>query len=114
MCNISKNDQVRLRNENAEIETEIDELKRKIAKYTTMWDNLPKKTKPQVNYLTITFIAIRFQSIKIVDGWDKYSGVHSLDKQPAKHPKVATESNEILRNWVIIWLVFVGHETVHM
>jgi len=42
-----QNDQVRLRNENAEIETEIDELKRKIAKYTTMWDNLPKKTKPQ-------------------------------------------------------------------
>ena len=48
MCNIKKNDQVRLRNENAEIETEIDELKRKIAKYTTMWNSLPKKPKLQV------------------------------------------------------------------
>jgi len=42
-----QNDQVRLRNENAEIETEIDELKRKIAKYTTMWNSLPKKPKLQ-------------------------------------------------------------------
>jgi len=80
MCNITKNDQVRLRNENAEVETEIDELKRKIAKYTTMWNNLPKKPKLEVNYITITFIAIRFQSIKIVGGWDKYPRVHSLDK----------------------------------
>ena len=80
MCNILKNDQVRLRNENEEVETEIEELKRKIAKYTTMWNNLPKKPKSQVNYITITFIVIRYQSIKIVDGWDKYQRVHSLNK----------------------------------
>merc|ERR1712131_414125 len=42
-----QNDQVRLRNENSEIETGIDELKRKIAKYTTMWNSLPKKPKLQ-------------------------------------------------------------------
>ena len=50
VCNILKNDQVRLRTENAEIESEIDELKSKIAKYTTMWNNLPKNVKTQVNY----------------------------------------------------------------
>merc|ERR1719192_2234372 len=44
-----QNDQSRLRSENAEIEDEINELKRKIHKYTTMWKNLPKqqKAKPQ-------------------------------------------------------------------
>ena len=59
MCNITKNEQIRLRNENSEIETEIDELKRKVAKYTTMWNNLPKKTKSQVKYLIDTSVVIQ-------------------------------------------------------
>ena len=71
VCNILKNDQVRLRNENAEIESEIDELKSKIAKYTTMWNNLPKNVKTQVNYCVLYCIGIRF-SIKYISKYVWY------------------------------------------